>query len=231
VRTEVDGVPGIRGTGIAIDRDPRFARYMSKEGAELYRRKYDRSFLRRLSCGRERALVGRAIADLGARGDILDVPCGAGRLTDVLLERAERAVCADVSPAMLTHARRALRAPIADGRVELARATVGALPFSDDTFDSALCWRLLHHMAERSVRVRALAELGRVSRRGVVASFADADTWKSRIRRLHRSQRHSTAVTRDELASEASDAGLRVVKTYRLSSLFSHLGAAVLVRA
>lgn len=226
MRTDLD-----TGTAIAIDRDPRLARYMSKEGAEQYRRKYGRSLLRRLSCGRERALVARAMADLGARGEVLDVPCGAGRLTDVLLDRAENAVCADVSPAMLGHARRALREPIADGRVELARATVGALPFRDEAFDSVLCRRLLHHMAERSVRVRALSELGRVARRGVVASFADADTWKSRIRRLHRAQRHSTAVTRDELSSEARDAGLRLVKTYRLSTLFSHLGAAVLLRA
>jgi ubiquinone/menaquinone biosynthesis C-methylase UbiE len=177
------------------------------------------------------ALVARALEDLGAQGSVLDVPCGAGRLTGTLLDRADRAVCADVSPAMLAHARRTLRAPIAQGRVELARASVGALPFDDDAFDSALCWRLLHHLTDRTVRVRALSELARVARRGVVASFADADTWKSRIRRFHRAQRHSVAVTRAELAGEARDAGLTVVKTYRLSGLFSHLGAAVLRRA
>jgi ubiquinone/menaquinone biosynthesis C-methylase UbiE len=226
VRTDVEA-----GYVLALERDPRLARYMSKEGAELYRKKYDRSFLRRLSCRRELRLVARAMDDLGAGGSVLDVPCGAGRLTGTLLERAERAVCADVSPAMLAHARRALRPAIAEGRVELTRASVGSLPFEDDAFDRALCWRLLHHLTERPVRVRALSELGRVARRGVVASFADSDTWKSRIRHFHRARRHSTAVTQEELAGEASEAGLRVVKTYRLSSLFSHLGAAVLVRA
>ena len=226
MRTDVDA-----GYVLALERDPRLARYMSKEGAEQYRRKYDRSFLRRLSCRREQALVGRALDDLGADGEVLDVPCGAGRLTGTVLERATRAVCADVSPAMLAHARRTLRGPIAAGRVDLARASVGRLPFADDAFDGALCWRLLHHLTERGVRVRALSELGRVSRRGVVASFADAETWKSRIRHVHRPQRHSTALTCEELTQEAQEAGLRVVKTYRLSSLFSHLAAAVLRRA
>ena len=226
MRTDVDA-----GYVLALERDPRLARYMSQAGADQYRRKYDRSFLRRLSCRREQGLVGRALDELGARGEMLDVPCGAGRLTGTVLHRAERAVCADVSPAMLEHARRALRGPIEEGRVEFARASVGALPFEDDAFDGALCWRLLHHLTERPVRVRALSELGRVARRGVVASFADAETWKSRIRHVHRPQRHSNALTRDELVAEARDAGLRVVKTYRLSSWFSHLAAAVLRRA
>jgi SAM-dependent methyltransferase len=216
---------------LALDRDPRLARYMGEPGAVAYATKRERSWLRRFSNEREKALVSSAFAALRVRGKILDVPCGAGRLTPVLLERAVRVAGADVSPAMLAQARRALAGPLQVGRVELVRASIANLPFDDGEFDAALCWRLLHHLPEPSLRVRALAEVRRVTRGPLVASFADRDTWKSRIRRTHRADRHAVALSRDDLEREARQGGWVLRDCERLASFFSHLACAILTPA
>jgi ubiquinone/menaquinone biosynthesis C-methylase UbiE len=214
---------------LGADDDPLLVRYMSVAGAAAYSRKYERTAMRRFSNRRELVLAGRALDVLGPCEEVLDVPCGAGRLTPLLLDRATRVACVDVSPAMLAHARVALAEPIAEGRVTLVRGTVGALPFADGAFDAAVCWRLLHHLTERAVRVRALSELRRVSRRGVVISFADASTLKASFRAWRRRTRRSVAVSPRDLAGEARDAGLRLQHHRRLASPFSHLASAVLL--
>lgn len=203
-------------------------RYGSPAGAAAYRTKYDGSWARRLSARREAALLRWALAAAGTEGVALDAPCGAGRMTPVLLERAHRVTAVDLSAAMVEQARAALAAPVADGRVVLGTASVDALPFADGAFDTAVCWRLLHHVTDRATRIRLLEGLARVSRRAVVVTFADAGTWKARVQRWRGRDRRCVKLTGAELADEAREARLTLGATRRLSSVFSLLAVAVL---
>lgn len=203
-------------------------RYGSPEGAAAYARKYEGSWLRRLSARREAALLRRALRDAGADGVLLDAPCGAGRLTPVLLEQARRVTAVDASATMLEEARRALAGPVEQGRVVLGAADVERLPFDDGAFDTVVCWRLLHHVTGREARVGLLASLGRVARRAVIVSFADAGTWRARSQRRRRRARRCATLSAGELAAEAAEAGLALAGTRRLSSWFSLLSVAVL---
>ena len=72
-------------------------RYGSPAGAAAYRTKYDGSWARRWSARREAALLRWALATAGTEGVALDAPCGAGRMTPVLLERAHRVTAVDLS--------------------------------------------------------------------------------------------------------------------------------------
>lgn len=213
--------------------DPKLlARYGSPEGAAAYRRKYERTWIRRLSNRREMGVVRRGLSAAGARDEILDCPCGAGRLVPVLLERAGRVVGADLSPAMVAEARSALAPLVAAGAVDLRVASADALPFPDRAFDTAVCHRLLHHVSERRDRVRILAELGRVARRGVVVSFQDATTGKGRRQARQGKQGRRVVLHPDELAAEAAEAGLLLVPpVHRLSPRFSLIAVAVLRKA
>ena len=216
-------------------------RYDSDAGARAYARKYDGRWSRRLSSRREMNLVrwamttGREAGGGGGggppspTGTVLDVPCAAGRLVPVLLEHADRVTAVDRSPAMVAVAREATAGEAAAGRVVVGEGDAMALAFADGAFDTVVCWRLLHHLTERGDRVRVLRELARTSRRGVVVTFADAGTWKARFQRWRRRNRRCAKLTTHGLASEARDAGLSLLATRRLSSLFSLLAAAVLL--
>jgi ubiquinone/menaquinone biosynthesis C-methylase UbiE len=205
-------------------------RYGSLEGAAAYRRKYERSWLRRWSAHREATLLRWALAQAQTEGVALDVPCGAGRMVPVLLERARRVTAVDLSAAMVEEAKAALADDVAADRVVLGTASADALPFDRGVFDTAVCWRLLHHVVDRDVRVGILHELARVTRRAVIITFADTGTWKAWSERVRRRTRRCAMLSEADVRAEAHDAGLSLAlgDTRRLSIAFSLLAVAVL---
>ena len=189
--------------------DPKLlARYQSSSGAAAYRRKYERSWIRRLSNRRELAIVDKALERAEAHGRVLDCPCGAGRLTPTILRHAAEVVCADISAPMVEEARAAL-APFAEaGAVSFLVAPAHDLPVEDDAFDTAVCHRLIHHMADANERAAVLRELARVARRRVVLSFSDDSTWKGRSQRRRGVNRRRSALMPEDLFAEAAAHGL-----------------------
>jgi SAM-dependent methyltransferase len=206
-------------------------RYAGDDAARAYRTKYEGSPFRRWSSRREKALVARLLDRSGAEGEVLDVPCGTGRMVPTLLARAPRVVAVDLSDAMIRVATEDLAREIAAGRVAVSVASADALPFPDGVFAAAVCWRLLHHLHDRAARARVLSELARVARTAVVASFADAATWKARSERRRGRARRCAFLTADDVASEARDVGLRLAAVLRLSSPFSVQAGALLLRS
>lgn len=203
-------------------------RYESRDGARSYRRKYERSLTRRLSNRRELAIVDRALAQAGATGRLLDCPCGAGRLTPILLRHGHHVTAVDLSAAMVEQAKDALAAEAAAGRVDFAVASVDDLPFADDAFDTAVSHRLIHHVADGRERAGMLSELRRVAARRVVVSFNDATTFKMRWQARRGKTRRRIAMTPDQLREEAAAQGLSAVgDVLRLNGLFSLVAVAV----
>ncbi len=205
------------------------ARYGTLAAAAAYRTKYDRTAWRRWSARREKALVLGFLERAGTEGQVLDVPCAAGRMVPTLLAHAAKVVGADLSAPMVAVATEALAPDVAAGRVVFSVASAEALPFADGAFDTVLCWRLLHHLPDRALRVRILSEVRRVLRRAAVVSYADRGTLKSRIERMRRKERRCFLHSAAGFAEEAAEAGLTVVAAERLSSAFSLLAGALLV--
>jgi SAM-dependent methyltransferase len=108
----------------------------------------------------------------GRAHSLLDLPCGAGRLTAGLSARAERYLGADISCAML-------RA----GPGSTLQADATCLPFADASFEVVVCCRLLHHLDPAELR-EVTAELLRVTGGLLIASFWDAATWPAWRRKV-----------------------------------------------
>jgi SAM-dependent methyltransferase len=117
--------------------------------------------------GRYSRLLSPQLADLaGLRPGhrVLDVGCGPGALTSVLVERVGAEKVAAVDPSEPFVAAAQARHP----GVDVRRAAAEALPFADDAFDAALAQLVVHFMSDP---VAGLAEMGRVTRRhGVVVA-------------------------------------------------------------
>ena len=107
----------------------------------------------------------------GARGTVLDLPCGAGRMSRLLATAVDgRVVSADYSPAMLAVARRRVANP-------LLRCDAFALPLRDKSVDRILMLRLIfHYCAPAGI----LAEAGRVLRPGGELVFDTLNRYSTR---------------------------------------------------
>jgi ubiquinone/menaquinone biosynthesis C-methylase UbiE len=112
--------------------------------------------------GRWSQPLAAGFADLaGVRGGqrVLDVGCGPGALTEVLVARLGAAAVAAIDPSPSFVAAAQERFPEADVQSGAAEQ----LPFADGAFDAALAQLVVHFMADP---VRGLAEMARVTRPG-----------------------------------------------------------------
>ena len=120
--------------------------------------------------GRYSTPLGPQLADLAgvAAGQrVLDVGCGPGVLTRVLVERvgAEAVNAVDPSAPFVEATRDRLPG------VDVRQAVAEALPFEDDTFDAALAQLVVHFMTDP---VAGLREMARVTRPGGIVA---ASVW------------------------------------------------------
>ena len=163
---------------------------------------------------REVAAVRRLLAEATASGGPwLDVPCGTGRLTELL---PGPAVQVDRDLTML-------RTCPAESR--RACASVMALPWADGTFEGALCMRLLHHLQTSAERTAALAELRRVTRGPIVVSFFHALSVQHGrrllARRLGKRRSGRGAITARRFRADLAAAGLRAARELPLRRFLS----------
>jgi SAM-dependent methyltransferase len=119
------------------------------------------AFMGRFSEPLAREFIG--VADLEPGHRALDVGCGPGALTTLMVERlgADRVAAVDPSAPFVAHARTRLPG------VDIRLASAEDLPFLDATFDAALAELVVHFMADP---VAGLREMARVTRPGGVVA-------------------------------------------------------------
>jgi SAM-dependent methyltransferase len=108
--------------------------------------------------------------DLPANRQWLDVGCGTGAFTELVLARAapEKIIGIDPSPAQVEHAKRTVTAP----QVEFREGSAIDLPFEAGAFDVVVSALVIHFFPDRP---KAFREMLRVTRSGgIVAGY----TWR-----------------------------------------------------
>ena len=170
--------------------------------------------------GRYSAPLAPAFADFAAVRSgqrVLDVGCGPGALTVVLVDRlgSDCVVAVDPSRSFVDAARE--RHP----GVEVEQGSAESLPFDDDAFDVAIAQLVVHFMSDP---VAGLREMGRVTRPGgtVAACVWDHAGGQTPIAAFWRAVHERDPGARDEsslagareghLAELFRDAGLRDVE-------------------
>lgn len=99
--------------------------------------------------------------ELVERGPVLDLGCGTGRHSHLLMQRGFEVVCADISWGMLRVASRVFHG-------ERVQCDAAFLPFRDASFSTVLYIATLHHL-RGELRLRSLIEVRRVLKEGGVA--------------------------------------------------------------
>jgi 2-polyprenyl-3-methyl-5-hydroxy-6-metoxy-1,4-benzoquinol methylase len=140
------------------------ARFVESDGyAEAFGRQWNRFRLTQLDShtgvdlSRRRALRCLGLEPTAAEGrltgrTVLEVGCGAGRFTEVLLALGAAVASVDLSAAVDANA---LTCP-PDDRHRIAQADVRHLPFGAQSFDIVLCLGVVQHTPDPEATIRAL---------------------------------------------------------------------------
>lgn len=119
------------------------------------------------------AMDGRRVT-----GPALEIGPGYGAATEWLTARYPELSAVEVDPKLATRLSR--RYP----DVRVSRCSAERLPFQDDSFSSAFCFTMLHHVHTRDAQDAIFAETHRVLRPG--ALFVGSDSIASpRLRAFH----------------------------------------------
>ncbi|MFQ5748445.1 MAG: class I SAM-dependent methyltransferase [Planctomycetota bacterium] len=112
------------------------------------------------------------LAELGARGRMLDLGTGPGRIPLLVCERIPDCTVlgVDLADSMLAIAEARRKESPFSKRVEFRRADVKELPFEDGSFDAVFSNTLLHHIPEPA---ELLGEARRVLKPGGVLLIRD----------------------------------------------------------
>jgi SAM-dependent methyltransferase len=187
-------------------------------GAESYATKYDRELHKRVSSYFERRVIRRALSLTGGpHARVLDLPCGAGRLTPLLEPVARTLISADYSPAMLRVFQRQRGRPC-------TVADAFHLPFGDRTFDLVFSARLSHHISDDALRAAYVREILRVSAGWAVFTIFDARSLKNLLRQLRvraGKKRPKNTFTREQVGELTRESGFELQAGFALSRLAS----------
>ena len=116
--------------------------------------------------------------ELGA--DSLEIGPGFGATTEVLRRRTERLTCVEIDRGLAEGLRRSQQ----NRNVKVVCQDATKMDFADQSFDSAVCFTMLHHVPSASLQDRLLKEVARVLRPGGI--FAGTDSLDGRwFRALH----------------------------------------------
>jgi len=184
-------------------------------------RDYERSRYRhldqRLIDRREKKIISHMLSASPEKSCLtLDMPCGYGRFAQLLLEKSERLIAADIAFHMV---HRAIEKSLPDESPILGAVgdAVAGLPFENGVFDLVVSMRLFHHLRRPEQRTAVLAELARISRSRVLLSYYRLNRLHSLQRTIRKGIRRGGADIRmlaeSDFRREAEEAGLEVEKT------------------
>jgi ubiquinone/menaquinone biosynthesis C-methylase UbiE len=118
---------------------------------------------------KEKQNILTALQRANITGHVLDVPCGTGRMTELLLQQGLRVTAGDISDEMMDHARQ--RVERYGDKVDFVKCDIENLQFPNASFELVLTIRLLHHIPP-DMHHGMLSELHRVTRKWVIITYS-----------------------------------------------------------
>ncbi len=188
--------------------------YQSDETAEGYEsRAMYSGFLGRRRVKIENKVIGALVDALDPQSVILDCPCGNGRWQPVLEKKASKIIGRDISKGMIKYAQN--RAKAFTVKTDIALGDAENIDLADNSVDYTFSYALMKHLPVPN-QYNVMAEFARVSRKGVICSFAVLSPlswmyWRSRR------QVESFPVIPEELEFMGKRYGLELEKIVKVS--------------
>lgn len=198
----------------------------SAEKGEKYKRRKQHKHAAEL------ALVERAFAIIPQSGSVLDIPCGAGRMTVLLARKGYDCTGAEVADTMVSITREVIASEGLSCPID--KQDIEAMGYPNGHFGTILCFRLFHHFPNPNVRRRVVTELCRVAKDYVAISYLSTFAITSIKRRIRvalggkKSVQHATSLS--EVEGYFREQGFELVKDFAQMPFIHTLHLAVFRR-
>ncbi|MBZ9849991.1 class I SAM-dependent methyltransferase [Mesorhizobium sp. CA14] len=203
-------------------------RYQNPSFAERYLDGYAgglklSTFASHVIARREQNCIAKALKTCSPLpAQVLDIPCGTGKLADVLSRHDCQVMAADISMEMMALAKTAYEGR--PGFRGFIRCDVTQLPLADESFDTVICLRLIH-LIPPHLRRKIINELARVTSRRLIVSYGLASRFQRirlRLRRMITGRVSAPHPVNFNVAREDfSEAGLKLVSSFSILPLLS----------
>lgn len=188
----------------------------SKNEVADYEKKRYRGLDQKLVHNRELRILKKIFDKIGSiSGLVLDLPCGYGRFSSLLLDKGRGLINCDISFAMVERANESASKQSASNiRGAIANAISG-LPFKEAVFSLVFSMRFFHHVHDSKDRRTILGEYSYVSSGWVVLSYYQSNALHKIQRKFRRKIKKTPTrikmITRQEFQSEVEESGFEVV--------------------
>lgn len=127
-----------------------------------------------------RGMMPWVLGEIELGANVLEIGPGPGVTTDWLRERVPSLTCVEIDRKLAD----SLRARLEGTNVTVVEGDATAMQFPDASFDTAVCFTMLHHVPARALQDRLLAEAHRVLKPGGWFFGSDSTT-SFRFRLFH----------------------------------------------
>jgi ubiquinone/menaquinone biosynthesis C-methylase UbiE len=167
---------------------------------------------------REMNILEGLLGSAGGRfEELLDCPCGYGRLTESLSRRSALLVSSDLSSRTVAAHNRYFKGSME--RYLDTACDVTRLPYKDGAFEGMVTFRLFHHLVDEETRKAVFREAARVSRRFFLISYYSNSLLHEFSRKLNRNRsiRKGKKAFLDSarIQEEAGHAGWQLAEKHR----------------
>jgi ubiquinone/menaquinone biosynthesis C-methylase UbiE len=159
-------------------------------------------------------LVPWGVKGVGLDGDVLEIGPGFGATTRQLAPRAGSLTVLEHDEGYCQKLRSSF-----DGGVSVVHGDATAMPFEDGRFSTVLCFTMLHHIPERALQDKALAEVARVLAPGGWFAGTDSVGTGALFKLIHIGDT-LVPIDPDELPSRLLAAGLERPSVNRVERSF-----------
>jgi 2-polyprenyl-3-methyl-5-hydroxy-6-metoxy-1,4-benzoquinol methylase len=196
--------------------------YRNKGKASSYKKAYVspiglNNFKDKIVANREKIIVKSFLNYLQQKENlpknVLDVPVGTGKMTEILLNFDLEVLSGDISKEMIELINPQLKKRPNYLGEEIMDAS--KLVLEDSSFDLILNIRLLHRV-DSLTRKKIIKEIQRVSRKYCIVSFAEDSLWHNLCFKLQGRKKIIEKIKLNRIKREFKEAGFRLVKIRRV---------------
>ncbi len=196
--------------------------YQDQSVADAYDKERFHSLEGKIFDRLEKRAIAKALKVVPVGSHVLDLPCGTGRITELILEKGYQTMGVDLSPSMIRVATQKLQA--FGSQIRFRVDDIEQLGLHGKAFECVTCIRFLSHF-DTPERIKFLRTLARVSQRWVIIGISYSNPWY-RFRRLLKQWISSSEpvrhpVSEQSLQRELKKSGLRISKRFFPMSILS----------